>query len=147
LGVQPGEPAIKLEAVPGIEASGPSLAYLISSDHHGERFWDVRNHWIRLERDFTLVYVAAQMLHFLWQIARVRYLGWPFPRGGIPMGPAVSLSELLNASQTKVQHETGVEVDQVTMPPEMFAPPGSGADALLEELETASDTSSNESAQ
>ena len=133
LAVQPGDSSIKLMGVDGVEASGPGLAYLSENLSDGKRFTVVTNRWLDIERDLTLVYVIAQLLDGLWSVARIRYLGWPIPEGGLAVGPAVALSEVIEASQTDVQRESGIRLEAMAFPPAMFSPPGSGADALQPE--------------
>jgi hypothetical protein len=84
----------------------------------------VNNRWLNLDLDCALIFTANRLLASLWEMARARYVGWPLPdRSQVPR----PISEVLQATTPS----SGISLEEVSIPPALFSPPGSGADGVL----------------
>ena len=131
LAVQPGDTKLGLVGVPGLSVEGPSLAWLDEEERASERVYVVRNRWFKLETTLALAVSGQLLLNALWNVARVRYVGWPRPdRLFVPH----SIDELLGHLENPDEEAAGITIESAAFPPAMFCPPGAGSDRLNADL-------------
>lgn len=127
LAVKAGESAMKLDGVPGFEASGPAFSHL-ATRRNDDGTWElvVRTVWVSPERDLALAWIALQMLETMWDIAKTRYCGLTMPADGLKIYRPPPVEDVLRGSRGS---DSSVSIASVDMPPSMHAPRGSHADA------------------
>jgi hypothetical protein len=126
LGLQLGDRKMSIKGIQMLNVEGPSLAWLSQVDGSDGREWSVKSRWTNFSADTGMVFGACVMLRGLWTVARCRYLGWPLPQDGIPLPRDYTQIRKAGGRSTEA-----VVVNEIALPPTIFSPPGTGADAEL----------------
>jgi hypothetical protein len=84
--------------------------------------------------ELSIALVASRLIRSLWELARYRYVGWRLPRQGAEtFVPGASVEDVMSISE---DHKvSGYSITEVTFPPIVHTPPGSGTDLLIDELD------------
>lgn len=140
LTTQVGQSAISLQGVPELDQDGPAFAYLGTQIEDGVAHVAVLNQWVDTTQNLSLSVVGVGLLRNLWLLARMRYVDWPVPKGGLELFlPPASVGELLRIAAGKPEQGAWFDVGAVTFPPTFFSPPGAGTDALIAQAQKRSE--------
>lgn len=60
---------------PLIQVAGPSVEYLEVRDHGDGKRWNRTTTWVKVGRNFALIWQAINLMEALWSVARQRYVG------------------------------------------------------------------------
>ena len=60
---------------PLIQIAGPSVEYLEVRDNGDGKRWNRTTTWVKVGRNFALIWQAINMMEALWSVARQRYVG------------------------------------------------------------------------
>jgi hypothetical protein len=140
LAVQAGEPAIRIADIAALSVEGPAVSYLRKQKSEaGGREWVVATQWINLEQEFSFIFLAAWLVRAVWTSARIRYVGWPPPDGGLTL-PGLSVPAVIEAAKDA----SGSMISAIALSPVFHSPPGSGTDLLIQQIADETDADSAE---
>ncbi len=140
LAVQAGEPALRIADIAALSVEGPAVSHLRKQKSEaGGREWVVETQWINLEQEFSFVFLAAWLVRAVWTTARIHYVGWPMPEGGLTL-PGLSVPDVIEAAKGS----SGSMISAISLPPVFHSPPDSGTDLLIQQIAAETDADPGE---